>query len=53
VATPLLVLPSIDATYLGHWPTAPLPVLPCIMRMKRDNTTHYFSVILPKKKKIF
>jgi hypothetical protein len=32
MATRLLVLPSTDATHLGHWQTAPLPVLLSTMR---------------------
>jgi hypothetical protein len=45
----LLVLSSIDATYLGHWQTAPLPVLLNTMRMKRDDTIRYFASNATKK----
>jgi len=36
VATRLLVLPSTDATHVGHWQIAPLPVLSSTMRISLD-----------------
>ena len=45
------MLPSIDAMHLGHWQTAPLPVLPSTMHIKLDapSITIRVAVLIQKK----